>query len=75
MQESRTSAGYPFSMSSCFILSSSGLNLVLEQKIFVGFLKSGLLNNTAKPGVYFRYVDDSLSSLVPSWIVTIFKKN
>ena len=31
MQESRTSAGYPFSISSCFILSSSEPNLVLEQ--------------------------------------------
>ena len=31
MQESRTSAGYWFLMSSCSILSSSGLNLVLEQ--------------------------------------------
>ena len=30
MQESRTSAGYPFSISSCFILSSSEPNLVLS---------------------------------------------
>ena len=27
--------------------------------IFVGFHKSRLVDNTAKPGVYFRYVDDS----------------
>ena len=27
--------------------------------IFVGFHESGLFDNTAKPGVYFRYVDDS----------------
>ena len=33
MQESRTSAGYPLSISSYFILSSSGPNLVLEQII------------------------------------------
>ena len=33
MQESRTFAGYPFSISSYFILSSSGPNLVLEQII------------------------------------------
>ena len=33
MQESRTSAGYLLSISSCFILLSSGPNLVLEQMI------------------------------------------
>ena len=27
--------------------------------IFVGFHKSRLFNNTVKPGVYFRYVDDT----------------
>ena len=42
---------------------------------FVGFHENRLFDNTAKPGFYFRCVDDSLSSLVPSWIVTIFKKN
>ena len=30
MQESRTSVGYPLSMSSCFILSRAGPNLALE---------------------------------------------
>ena len=35
MQDSRTSAGYPFSMSSCVIFSSSEPNLVLEQ-ILIG---------------------------------------
>ena len=35
MQESRKFAGYPFLISSCFILSSSGPNLVLEQVITV----------------------------------------
>ena len=42
--------------------------------IFVGFHESRLFDNTAKPSVYFRYVDDSLSSLVPNWIVTISRK-
>ena len=27
--------------------------------IFVGFHESRLFNNTVKPGVYFRYVDDT----------------
>ena len=29
--------------------------------IFVGFHESRLFDNTAKPGVYFRYVDDSFA--------------
>ena len=33
MQETGTSAGYPFSMSCCFVLSSSEPSLVLEQII------------------------------------------
>ena len=33
MQEIRTSSGYPLSISSCFIVSSSESNVVLEQII------------------------------------------
>jgi len=42
--------------------------------IFVGFHESRLFDNTAKPGVYstFGMWMIVLSSLVPSWIVTIF---
>ena len=43
--------------------------------IFVGFHESRLFDNTVQPGVYFRFVDDTLPSLVPSWVVTTFKKS
>ena len=43
--------------------------------IFVVFHESRLFDNTAKPGIYFRYVEIVLSTFVPSWIMTIFKKN
>ena len=43
--------------------------------IFVGFHKSRLFDNTVKPGVYFRYVDDTFVILVTSWIVTVFMTN
>ena len=40
------------------VAMSSPLGLALAN-IFVGFHESRLFDNTAKPGVYFRYVDDS----------------
>ena len=41
--------------------------------IFVGFHESRLFENTAKPGVYFRYVDDTF--VIFGSELTTFKEN
>ena len=83
MQESRTSAGYLFSISSCFILSSCGLNLVQWvapwvrhwQTSLLAFMKVDFLTTPQNQVSTFIMWTIVLSSLVPSWIVTIYKKN
>ena len=43
--------------------------------IFVHFQESRLFDNTAKPGIFIRYVRILLSALTPSWIIVFINGN